>query len=135
MGAMWTTAADTLNIHANILPASQQIEKVLMKTAIRLGTIPNTHPLYRHITEATKYNIKHHRSPINDMIHEYHINQRKTAKVAAVHQDPKWSFKGTCIIEDTATATESEKKDKAKTKVYTDRSGIDGNVGVAAVLC
>ena len=133
-GAMRTTAADTLNIHANILPASQQIEKIFMKTAIRLGTIPNTHPLYRHITEATKHHIKHHHSPINDMIHEHRINQRKTTKIAAVRQDPKWSFKGTCIIEDTVTLIEAEKKDKAKTKVYTDGSGIDGKVGAAAVL-
>jgi hypothetical protein len=79
-GAMRTTAADTLNIHANILPAPYQLEKIFSRNATRLGTIPHTHPLHHHIKRAINYHIYHHRSPVNDLIHEYKINPKKQKK-------------------------------------------------------
>ena len=45
-GAMRTTAADTLNVHANLLPASHHLNLLFVKSAIRLATLPPTHPLH-----------------------------------------------------------------------------------------
>ena len=134
-GAMRTTAGDILNIHANLLPPKQRIEKMYIKLAYRLTTLPPTHPLYHDVTRASRFHIKHHRGPINDIIQYHKVQYKTTDTILPVRQSPKWTFKGKCIIETkTEKAIQNEIDDKAKIKIFTDRSGIDGQVGAAAVM-
>lgn len=80
-GAIRTTVADILDIHANILPALLQIQKIMTKTAIRLATLPSSHPLHHETKKATKEKNKHHKSIIDNLIEQYKINSKRTKTI------------------------------------------------------
>ena len=53
-GALRTTAGDTLDAHANILPVDLLLNKVLFRAATWLCLLPDTHPLHDTIRSAAQ---------------------------------------------------------------------------------
>ncbi|KNZ74017.1 hypothetical protein J132_08671 [Termitomyces sp. J132] len=45
MGALSTTAADMLELHANLLPINLLFHRVLTRATVCLGSLPETHPV------------------------------------------------------------------------------------------
>ena len=68
-GAMRTTATDTLNVHANLLPVHLMIQQALFRSSLRLSGLPTSHPLKPHIKWIERKDVKHHRSALHKLIH------------------------------------------------------------------
>jgi ribonuclease HI len=133
-GAMRSTASDVIDIHANLLPIRILIDTILLRAAARLGTLGNGHPLAKTAKKSERFRIKKHRGPVDELIQRFGIQPSKMEKILAVRQPPEWTFGGEVIIRDQGEAMQLEREDEAEWKVYTDGSGIDGQVGAAAVI-
>ena len=51
-GAMHSTATDILDAHADLLPFTLLVNQICQRAALRLSTLPDTHPLYKHVKKA-----------------------------------------------------------------------------------
>jgi hypothetical protein len=52
-GVLSTTAGDVLNVHANLYPINLLLNNILFKAAIRICSLPQSHPLHNAICKAT----------------------------------------------------------------------------------
>lgn len=137
IGALRTTPNDFTDAHAGILPIELALLKATYRAAIRLMTLPRTHPLFP-IIAAIKANLPHarkHPSPIENLLRTFKLRriQVETILPAAQcpRQVPKFPIRVAISRED---SIKYEKEDPADFRVYSDGSGIDGDVGAAAVL-
>lgn len=72
-GALRTTATDMIDTHADLLPFHILVNQICQRSALRLATLPDTHPLYKHVRRA-KRNVKRHRTPLHELHHAFHID-------------------------------------------------------------
>lgn len=89
-GAMCTTAGDTLNAHANLLPMELLIDKHCYREALRLATIPPMHPLFKHVKSAAHLKPKHLPAPLHEIMHAYSLHPAEIERILAVRHDPYW---------------------------------------------
>jgi ribonuclease HI len=135
MGAMKTTATDTVEVMANLIPFQLLVEKHRHQAAIRLATLPESHPLHKPVINAAKTLVKHHPTPLHDLMHRYSIQPQGIETIKAVRFDTKWKPKiSTHIANNVDEALENMQQDRADVKVFTDGSGMEGRIGAAAVL-
>jgi ribonuclease HI len=134
-GAMRTTATDTLDVLANLLPIHLLVAKHQQRAALRLATLPPTHPLHKPIANAARRLVKRHPTPLHNLMYEYGIKPEAIETIKAVRQTTKWNANvKTYIPDNTNAAIQALQNDTADIKVYTDGSGMDGKIGAAAVL-
>ena len=135
MGIMSTTVTDVLDVHADLLPFHLLVHKVRHRAALRLGTLPPSHPLYGAVRNARKRKVKRHPTTLHDLMWTYDIQPDIMETIQCVRQDTKWNpGLAIWIAEDKEVAIREDRDDRANIRVYTDGSGIDGAVGAAAVL-
>jgi hypothetical protein len=134
-GALRSTANDTLDAHANLLPFPLLVSKAVHRAAVRLACLPDSHPLATKVQKAAKRYVKRHRSPIHEIIHAYRLNPERMEKIHTVVFGPKWhpAF-NTRIPQNKERAIKEMEEERAQVVVYSDGSCIDGGVGAAAVL-
>jgi hypothetical protein len=134
-GALRSTANDTLDAHANLLPFPLLVSKAVHRAAVRLACLPDSHPLATKVQKAAKRYVKRHRSPIHEIIHAYSLNPERMEKIHTVVFGPKWhpAF-NTRIPQNKERAIKEMEEERAQVVVYSDGSCIDGGVGAAAVL-
>jgi len=134
-GALRTTANDTLDAHADLLPLDLLIDKHCFREALRLATLPTTHPLQSHVKKAAKRKPKKFPSPLHVLFHAYPIDPPSVETIEAVRRSPKWKSKlRTHIATKQEKAVEEECNNRSDIRIYADGSGIEGNIGAAAVL-
>lgn len=134
-GAMKTCANDVLVAHADLLPIDLLIDKWCQREALRIATLPSSHPLYRPAIAAAKRLPKRMPSPLHTIMHSYGLHPEEIEKVEAVRVSPKWQPKASIrIAPSKEDAIREEREDGAEVKVYSDGSGIDRHIGAAAVL-
>jgi hypothetical protein len=69
---MKTTATDILDAHANLLPIPLLLQKICHRAALRIATLPQRHPLFKHVQHIIRFcNIRTHRSSLHDLISTY----------------------------------------------------------------
>ena len=83
-GGIWTTAGDTIDTHANILPIDLVFNKVLFRTTMWLCSLPCSHPLHCIIWTAAHHKVKQHRSPICNLLVLLCLNPGEIKIVKAV---------------------------------------------------
>jgi hypothetical protein len=134
-GALQTTANDVLDAHADILPMELLINKHCHHEAIHLATLPTLHPLHSHVKEAAKRKPKKHPAQLHHILHAYKIKPDQIEKIQATQHPLTWRkpFK-TQIAPDRETAIQEEEADRADVRIYSDGSGIENQIGAAAVL-
>lgn len=133
-GALRTTATDMIDTHADLLPFHILVNQICQRSALRLATLPDTHPLYKHVRRA-KRNVKRHRTPLHELHHAFHIDPDSTETISSHRQAPGW-------IRQTEVRKAADKEEarrevmerRVQVEVYTDGSDIDGGVGTAAIL-
>jgi ribonuclease HI/endonuclease/exonuclease/phosphatase family metal-dependent hydrolase len=134
-GAMRSTATDSLNAHANLFPIPVLIDKLRARAALRMATLPKTHPLFKHIKKAAKRNVKRHRTPLHGLFAAFDISPDaiETVDHRMTERVRKHTF-STRIAKTREAAVAMDDADSAAVQIYTDGSGIAGKVGAAAVL-
>ena len=131
-GAMKTTATDILELMANLLPFRILVDKIRYRAALRLTTLPPTHPLYKPVQNAAKRLVKRHRTPLHDLMHRYKLHPENMETINATRYNTNWKPRMTTkIIDD---AIKDMEQDHPDVKIFTDGSGMEGKIGASAVL-
>ena len=58
MGALRTSATDIMEVHANLFPAELLLHRICHRATLRLAALPDPHPLYKLVRQATHRDIK-----------------------------------------------------------------------------
>ena len=133
-GAMRTTATDMIDAHAKLLPFHILVNQICYRSTLRLATLPDTHPLYKHMRKARRY-VKRHRTPLHKLLHAFRIDPDTLETISTHRQAPGWIRQ--VKVRKAANKDEAYKEGMESTtqvKVYTDGSDINGGVGAAALL-
>jgi hypothetical protein len=67
-GGLSTTAGDILDALAYILPIDLLFNKLLFRSALRLCSLPKSHPLQPLVRKVARHKVKCHLSPIHNLI-------------------------------------------------------------------
>jgi len=136
-GGLRRTTADALDATAFLLPAPLLADKWCHKAAIRLAMLPKEHPLHKIISNKTSGQIKHHKSPLNNLLAAYRLDPKRVEKTPTTARNPALQGQLPFAISIAGNREDSIKEAESTSKeiqVFTDRSAIDGKVGAAAVL-
>ena len=91
-GALRTTPTDLLDAHADLLPFTLLVDKICHAATMRLATLPQSHPLHRHVQEAATVTFaKSSKSPVHHLLFTYNINPSQLETICPVCQGPKWA--------------------------------------------
>ena len=125
-GAMKTTANDTLDVHANLLPLHLLISKIIHRAATCLACLPDNHPLSKHVLKASKKYVKKHRTPLHEIIHTYRLKLKEMEKIETTVMGPKWqpSF-NICIPAQEEQAIKESEMDLSDIRIFSDGSCIE----------
>ena len=135
VGGLHTSPTDSLDIHANLLPFHLMVDKVRFQAALRLATLPISHPLHKPVHQAAHRFVKRHHSPLHELMHRFKLKPKLMEKISASRQGPKWEPDLAIRIADNKElAKQEDTADETPIKVYTDGSGLEGRIGAAAVL-
>ena len=135
VGGLHTAPTDTLDVHANLLPFHLMVDKVQFQAALRLATLPTSHPLHKPVNQAARRFVKRHHSPLHELMHRFKLKPHLLEKIAASRQGPKWEPDVAIRIAGSKELAKAEDlADETSIKVYTDGSGFEGKIGAAAVL-
>ena len=137
--ALRSTATDVMEAHANLLPFELLVDRLCHRAAVRLCTLPNSHPLAPHVRKAGKRLVKTHRSSLHELLDAYrrHLRYRNTERIAPARLHPQWRpAHRTHAIKDreAAIADDDRWARHGAYRVYSDGSDFQGGVGAAAVL-
>ena len=134
-GALKTTATDITEIMANLLPLQILVDKIRYRAALRLATLPPTHPLYKPVKNAAKRLVKRHKTLLHDLMHRYKLQPDNIETINATRYNTKWKPKVKIkILMDADEAIADMEQDHPDVKIFTDGSGMEGEIGASAVL-
>src|SRR6202042_842351 len=85
-GGLSTTAGDILDIHAYILPINLLFCKLLFRAALRICSLPSTHPLHPLVHSVARRKIKRHLSPTHPLIYFACIKPKDIETIAPVRR-------------------------------------------------
>jgi hypothetical protein len=134
-GALRSTPSDVLDAHTNILPIRLQVVKLCHAAALRIVTLPKTHPLHKPACHTFRFFVKQHQAPFHSIMQTL-VDQPKSMEIIQpVHASPNWSSLFSVHIEGSRQeAIEYLRNFQADIKVYSDGSGYEGGIGASAVL-
>jgi ribonuclease HI len=126
---------DLLDAHAGVLPMELALLKDCQRAMVRMLTLPATHPLHRKIATAKRSPPSSHMGPMDNLVKMFGLGKTKMETISPVTDDPYLSPRFSARVSGSREGSiESEKKDDADFKIYTDGSNHDGGVGAAAVM-
>lgn len=136
-GGMHTTATDTLGIHAGRPPLRLLVEKQCYQAALRICTLPLSHPLAPLARRAKRHHVKRHCTALHEHLHAFNLDPDSLETITPTRFPPLWhpQFR-TEIHADKEQAKTDDRawRQRSKYHIYSDGSDIDGGVGAAAVL-
>jgi hypothetical protein len=136
-GVLSTTAGDILDVHAYVLPIDLLFNKLLYRAALRLCTLPTSHPLQQLIRKAARRKVKRHLSPIHNLIQLVQINPRDVGVIDPVRRSPSYVPSFDLIIppsKDAALTFANLTNSSVPVRIYSDGSGFEGGIGASALL-
>jgi ribonuclease HI len=111
------------------------IDKHRGRAALRLATLPDTHPLYKQVRRAARRRVKRHMAPLHELMHDFDINPAIMETIRPARFPPGWQPNlSVAIAKSREEAVEMDTADSAAVQIYTDGSGKDGATGASAVL-
>jgi ribonuclease HI len=135
IGALRTTPTDFADSHAGLLPIELALSKATHRSAIRILTLPQTHPLHSIVQEIKERPPIKHASPLANLLCVFKLRETNIETITPeVQYNPATTTFTTNTTESRKKSIEFEKKDKADFKVYSDGSGLNEGLGAAAVL-
>jgi ribonuclease HI/endonuclease/exonuclease/phosphatase family metal-dependent hydrolase len=134
-GALRSAPTDAVEVLANLIPFRLLVDKCRHNAALRLATLPETHPLHKPVRNAAARLVKRYPTPMHDLMHRFNIKPGSTEKVQAVRHQANWkSDISTSIPTNGERAMEVIDRDDPDLKIFTDGSGMDDNIGASAVV-
>ena len=134
-GTLRTTPTDFVDAHAGLLPIELSLLKATHRAAIRICTLPHTHPLHSIINSIKANPPRKHPSPLANLVRTFKLQRKNMETITPRAQ---CNVRQPNFITSTAGSREEsikeEKDDKADYKVFSDGSGIDEGIGAAAIL-
>jgi hypothetical protein len=67
-GGLRTSAMDSLNAHAYLLPAELTVRKWCHQALTRIATLPKEHLLYKIIKSCRTSKVKRHKGPLHHLV-------------------------------------------------------------------
>jgi len=135
MGEMRSTPTDIIDACADLLPFHLLVSKVLHHMATRLATLPQMHPLGKHVSKVANRYVKRHRAPLHKITHAYGIWPANFKTINPVRFGPEWGLSFPVEIpESRVAAIEAAQVVQADVKVFSDGLGIDSNISAATML-
>jgi hypothetical protein len=134
-GGLTSSPTDALDACAGLLPIRHLVNKVRQCAALRLATLDRGHPLHTAVVNAAKHYVKHHRTPLHELMDEFKIKPQKMEEIKSIRYGTSWESSMAVSIRSSKEGAEEEhRNNKAQWKIYTDGSGIDGKIGGVVVL-
>lgn len=136
-GALGSTAGDTLDVHADILPIDLLFHKILYRAAARLCTLPPTHPLHAVIRKATARHVTRHHSPIYMLFYTAKLKPGKIETINSIRQGHGYKMVFSTIIPPNKDAAFEEAERLNTTlpiRIYCDGSGFEGGIRASVVM-
>ena len=135
IGALRSTPNDFADAHAGLLSMEYALLKATHRATIRMLTLPDTHPLHPIIEQTRNSPPKKHPSPIANLLRTFKLRKKKLEIIMPVAQCPPRPAKlNTKIASSREESIKQEKDDKANFKVFSDGSGLNNDIGAAAIL-
>lgn len=135
-GALRSTAADTLEVHAGVLPVRTRLSKLCALSAARISTLTTGHPLHSIAKNKAKRRVKRHPTALHCLFHSTGIQPDCMEKIAPTRRPPSYRPIHSTRIDpskEEAIRHDAEVQDRG-IRVYSDGSGYRDGIGAAAVL-
>ena len=68
-GVMRTSPTDSTEIHANLMPMSTLVQKMLFNLSICIASLPESHLLHELASRVKKHNVVHHKMALHHLLH------------------------------------------------------------------
>ena len=135
-GGMISIPTDTLFAHANLFPIPLLIRQHCQCATLHLATLPQRHPLHRHIKNAL-CNHCHHKSPLHHLLEAFPLDPQVFETIDPVHHSTKWTPLVRIKIPEKDKAIMKDIEDEAHQDIviYSDGSGHNRKIGSTAILC
>ena len=82
VGGMKSTPTDLLDAHASLLPVELMLLCICHRAAVRLCTLPDTHPLHPLVQVSHRSQNEKHRDPIKNTLRIFKLDLRKFEPIA-----------------------------------------------------
>ncbi|QRV93447.1 RNA-directed DNA polymerase from transposon X-element [Ceratobasidium sp. AG-Ba] len=135
LGALRSTPIVHLDAFSSLLPMRCLLNETCQRSAIRLATVPNEHPLYKDVKRTLRTGRKRHASPLHNIL-------KYIGKIPPFELE-QWTFKQ-CetppltvprnLFPSPNAAIWEHRVEQARTKVYADGARNKAGVGAGAVL-
>jgi len=119
----------------DVLPFHLLVEKLTHRAATRLATLPQSHPLEMHVTQAVNRYVKHHHALLHEILHAFRIHPAEYESIKPCTRGLKHMHTFTTHIPGSKEEAKLEAvADRSEVSVFSDRSGHEGGIGALAVL-
>lgn len=134
LGAMRTTAGDVLNTHAYLPPPHLFILKALIRSAVRLASLPDSHPLHKPAQLAMKKQTKRHRSPLHTLFATTGVQPKPYETILSTRRRRNYRILANVQIDEDREEAIEKANRLTGVVVFTDGSGHDKKIGAAAIM-
>jgi ribonuclease HI len=132
---MRTTATDSLEAHANLLPPTLLLQNACHRAILRLASHPKSHPLFIPVRNAAKRYVSSHRTSLHRLTHRFEISPQTVETLIPARRSPTsknpWNSH---IAPNKEQAIAECEVLTDQIQIFSDGSGHKGNIGAAAVL-
>ena len=135
VGGMRSTLTDLLDAHTGLLPIDLTLFWICHRAAVRLCSLPPSHPLHSIVWAAHLSQNKKHINLIKSTLRIFKLDPQKFEMISPDTTPLEHLAKIKAIIpREKDKAIIAELKDKVDLKIFTDGSGKDGWAGTSTVL-
>lgn len=110
------------------------VEKLTHRAALRLLTLPSSHPLYTHVKICSNRLVKRHRTPLHTLPWLYNLKSTKIEKIEPITTPPWTEININTLILNRDEAIQYHEECKADFHIFSDGSGYKNGIGAAAVM-
>src|SRR6266481_8815110 len=133
-GAMHTTATDMLDLHAGIWPMDLMLHRVCHWAALRVASLPRSHPLHKTFKVRAREYIKTHRSLMHELVAILGIMPSIVETISPVWSAPAYEIKVRVMMSELVGDRGIAEIAEDEVQIFSDGSGQEGKVGAAVVM-